>query len=508
LLLLVVVIPCSFAFIKHQCLRSSLIFWDNADFWIPCIGGFVCGVLWVAFVLWLAPNHKFTAAAASLLPGACLAWVLIGEVRFTTAGYMSGFSFTTRTPVFVTWWAGILGLAAMWLRERRRPEAPARRVTRPRLVGLTTLAVSVALLCGLVLPSTFLLARWTAYHWALRAIAEDTDDRALQRIRLLARIPCFDMDWSPGAILAHIPFGFALDMSVFGCPTCRGIHTTLLQSAARHGREEVVRWMVSRRGSINCGNDHGWGLLTAGIASGKAAIVGFLIDQGADATATNNLGGLGSMHHAVMSRTPPAVMERLLRAGAQVNALSNAGLTPLDGANMWEPSVIPFLTAHGATNAAVRDKLVLLPEGERLYAFDGTDFRIQLPEGFPPWNRIRNAPGSRHRGWEVRNPRNSTLSFTLLGNQTSPAGTNGDFNGFAAVISREENDWGTCWCASVSVVFDRSGLSREELDKSGRGPRYDAVLGYRAFNRRDQRLLEATLQTFSRNHGTSAQETD
>lgn len=500
LLLLVTLIPCSLAFIKNESLHSSELFWNNADFWVPCIGGLLCGVLWMAIVVGVAPTHKLMVGAASFVPGAWLAWLLIGETRFRVGEYMSAFGFDTRTPVFLTWWAGVLGLAAMWFRGKRASANVRPPSFRRGRAAVLALVVSVALFCGLVLPSGYLFAKWTLYHWALRSISADSQSVTLKRIQRLARVPGFDLDWTPGRILSHIPYGFTLDLKTFGCPSCRGIHMTLLQAAARHGHEEVVAWMVRRRGTIEYWHDRGWALLDAGIGSKNVAVVNFLLDKGADATATNVFGSV--MHRAVIVAAPPAVMTHLLEAGAPINCVMSTGLTPLDCAHIWHPTVIPFLRSHGATNAMVRVSLIPLREEERLFMFEGTDYAIQLPEGFSPWNRVQTP--SNCVAWEVRNAANSSLSFSL-GRKAKPAGQPTTFKGFPAVTSSEENDWGTCWCATTTIAFDASGTPLEEGGKPEKASRYDAILSYQAFNRRDQRVLEKALQTFFVNKSTEAQ---
>jgi len=258
--------------------------------------------------------------------------------------------------------------------------------------------------------------------------------------------------------------------------------------------------MVGRRGTVEYGSDRGYALLHAGIGAGNVAVVDFLLDQGADAAATNRFGS--TMHNAVMATAPPVVMVRLLEAGAPINAVTRGGLTPLDCAHIWEPSVIPFLRSQGATNAAVRIGLVPVRKEDRLFTFEGTDFGVQLPEGFSPWNRIQTP--SDCMAWEVRNAANSSLSF-CLGQAVKPTGTHATFKGFTAVASREENDWGSCWCARAAISFDSSRASHQKQDEADDGAHYDAVLSYRAYSRRDQRALEKALQTFFENKTTEAQ---
>lgn len=102
LLRVVSVIPCALAFIKNEWLHSSSFFWHNADFWIPCAGGIICGFLWMVVVAVVAPIYPVRACVASFVPGAWLAWTLMGETHFIVGNFIRGSGFDTRAPASIT----------------------------------------------------------------------------------------------------------------------------------------------------------------------------------------------------------------------------------------------------------------------------------------------------------------------------------------------------------------------------------------------------------------------
>ncbi len=497
LLLVVVLLPCALALVKHQWLQSVHCFWHNADFWVPCTGSLLCGCLWVWTAHTVAPVRKLTVAAVSLLPGAWLAWVLVGEVPLRLGDGFTGPWFTTRTPVYLAWWAGLGTLALLAWRSRRKPVALRAPVTPGRARAVAGLACSILLCGGVTVPAGAQMYRWTLYRTALHAVVERDDSAALRTLERCARWPGFDPEWTPGRVLRFIPHGYALDDALFGCPSCRGIHSPLLEAAARHGCARTVAALLARRGGVAYGGDRGASLLLAAVQAGSPAVLDLLLEHGADASATNTLGSLmhmgGFMHLAAMTQdVPAAVLERLLRAGAPINRVSRSGLTPLDCAHIWNPGAIPYLRAHGATNAAVRQGLTPWREAERLYRFAGTPFGLRLPEGFAPWNRLQTPTNS--LAWEVRNDANSSLRFRL-GPPCRGEGTNGLMRGLPVLIAREERDWGHCWCAEVAVYFDSTAAQHATNPPPDAVPHYDAILGYKAFNRHDRIALERAIGT-------------
>jgi hypothetical protein len=487
LLVLLVVVPCTLSLIKQRYLQTSSFFWVNASFWTPTAGGLICGFLWMVIVAGLAPDRKIAAAAITFPPGAWLAWQLIGETRFHIADH-AGYDWLTRVPVFVSWWAGLLGLAVMWFIVKRRP-SPGRSKLPPRRVrDYAALGLSVVLLCGLVLPAVVMMAQWALYHAAVHAFKVGPDAKALRCVQRLDAVTGFDLEWTPSRILKRIPSGFNLDDKLFGCPSCRQVGTPLIEFAARSGRVETVRWMVGRRGGVEMWNDRGRSLLDAGVFSGNPDLVDLLIERGADVTAGDRMAG-GVLNYAVLAKAPVAILERLLKAGAAVNGGSGVRMTPLDCAHIWEPYAIPLLKAHGATNILVRDHLIPIESDKTLYLFEGTSFGIRLPEGFAPWNRLQASAD--YRAWEVRNEAWSSLTFQL-GREAKPKGLSTTFAGFAAVVAYGEDREVT----TLSIAFDTSGATREEMEKAGKPPRYDAILQYKAYSRKDRKILEDGVHSF------------
>lgn len=491
---LVVLVPGVFAFVKERFLQSAdYVFWPNADFWVPCLGGVVCGGLWVVLVFRLAPAWKRGATVVSLLPGAWLAWMLIGETTWHVGDDWSGAGFATRAPVYATWWGGLVGLLLVWCRGRPEPAGAAVPAEGwgGRLAGWLALVAAVLLCGGLVLPALIALGQWTLYETALRTIVRGDKPTALRQVRRLARTPGFDLDWAPGCLLKRIPGGYTLDERRFGCPSCRNIHTPLLSVAARYGHADLVEGLVRRRGSVAYGDDRGLTLLQAAITSGDVAVVDRLLGLGADVTATNGFGG--GVHQAVLTRASDTLLERLLQAGAPVNGRTRIGMTPLDCAQVWNPAAVELLRRHGATNAAIRVQLLPVPGAEGLFSFEGTPFRIRLPPTFSPCNRRVTPPEGPF--WYLESARRSSLTFGV-GRKLPAAGTPTNFCGFAASVAHDEYTWNDSgWSASGCIVFDTSSRTPGATD-TGRAASYDAEISYHAMTRGDLHRIREALRSF------------
>jgi hypothetical protein len=249
-----------------------------------------------------------------------------------------------------------------------------------------------------------------------------------------------------------------------------------------------------RRSPEYCG-DEGQGALSAAIRSHDTNTVALLLSYDVKADATNALFG-GSIHQAVMDRAHSGLMAMLIDSGARVNALTLNGMTPLDFANIWEPDAIPFLLTQGASNVAVRVRLIPVPGVASQFRFEGTQFGIRLPPGFSPVNRLQTPQDC--SAWEMRTVDRGSLSFAI-GKVTKGGGTETNLNGFAAVVSHDEHDWrdGT-WSAHGNIAFDPSGYTHEDLQRLGRTPRYDAMIGYMALQRRDLRRIQEAIQSIGR----------
>ncbi len=493
---LLLVVPCALSFIKRYFLQSAdYIFWHNADFWVACLTGVTCGLAWVAITGVVAPSRKLATATLSCIPGGLLAWLLIGETYYRVDSGMGSQGFATYAPLHLCWLAGAIGLFFLW-RGRRRSSVPDGEKRNPRRVlGVSALVLAGLAFCALVVPSAVMMWRFTLYHAAVHAITKGGEEEALRRVRRLAKMPLFDLDWTPGRILAAIPYAHQIDLEVFGCPSCRGNHTPLFHKAAAQGSASLLRQMLDWRGSPEYFDDDGQGALSAAIRSHDTNTVALLLSYGVKADATNAFFG-GSLHQAVMTRAPSDLMAMLIDAGAHVNALTQTGMTTLDCANIWDPDAISFLLSNGASNVAVRVRLIPVPGVASQFRFEGTPFGIRLPSGFSPVNRLQTPHDC--IAWEMRTVDRGSLSFTI-GKVTNGVGTETNLNGFAAVVSHDEYDWkdGT-WSAHGNIAFDTSGYTHAELQRLGRTPRYDALIGYMALQRRDLRRIQEAIHSIGK----------
>lgn len=493
---LLVVVPCALSFIKQHFLQSAdYIFWHNADFWIACLTGATCGLAWVAIAGALAPSRKLATAVLSCFPGGLLAWLLIGEAYYRVDSDMTYQGFATHAPLHLCWLAGAVGLFFLWRGRRMSSGAVGEQRNPRRVLGVSVLVLAGLVFCTLVVPSAIMMWRFTLYHAAVHAITKGGEEKALCRVRKLVKVPLFDLDWTPGRILALIPFGHQIDLEVFGCPSCRGIHTPLFHTAAAQGYASLLRQMLEWRRSPEYFDDDGQGALSAAIRSHDTNTVALLLSYDVKADATNSFLG-GSLHQAVMTRAPSGLMAMLIDAGARVNALTRTGMTPLDCANIWEPDAIPFLLTYAASNVAVRVHLIPVPGVASQFRFEGTPFGIRLPPGFSPVNRLQTPQDC--SAWEMRTVDRGSLSFAI-GKVTKGGGTETNLNGFAAVVSHDEYDWSDGkWSAHGNIAFDSSGYTHAELQRLGRTPRYDAVIGYMALQRRDLRRIQEAIQSIGR----------
>ncbi|MBA4388776.1 MAG: hypothetical protein C0404_12400 [Verrucomicrobia bacterium] len=274
-------VTCSLAFIKHQFLQSSdYIFWHNADFWISCLTGVICGFAWVAVSGTIVPSHKLPAGVVSCVPGALLAWVLMDDTYYRVESNTALQDFPTYAPFCLCVWSGLVGLFAIWRLGKRAHLSLIQGRRVPRVLRVTVLVFAGFIFCTLVVPSGAMMWRFALYHSALHTITEEGDEKALHALRRLVKVPLFDLDWTPGRVLRMIPFGHRIDMEMFGCPSCRGIHTPLFHIAAARGHKSLLREMLLWRGAPDYCGDNGQGALSAAIRSHDTSTVALILSRG------------------------------------------------------------------------------------------------------------------------------------------------------------------------------------------------------------------------------------
>lgn len=103
---------------------------------------------------------------------------------------------------------------------------------------------------------------------------------------------------------------------------------TCLHYAAARGDTRVVEKMIENGADINSRTTRGETPLLLAAKHGALDTVGYLIRHGAGLKARDGLNGFTALHWAA-KRYHPAVVRRLLDAGAQVDARNQRGQTPL-----------------------------------------------------------------------------------------------------------------------------------------------------------------------------------
>jgi ankyrin repeat protein len=134
-----------------------------------------------------------------------------------------------------------------------------------------------------------------------------------------------------GALLVRIADGrtdLVLDCMAAGLPaTAADAHgVRLIEHCARYGDLSALRLLLSHGESLaTLGTDHG---LRGAAFHGHWRLCEFLVEHGADASATDAATGEAPLHAALCEADRPAtglVVEVLLRAGADVHACTIAG---------------------------------------------------------------------------------------------------------------------------------------------------------------------------------------
>jgi ankyrin repeat protein len=129
----------------------------------------------------------------------------------------------------------------------------------------------------------------------------------------------------------------------------------LLNLAARHGQVEVMGALVEAGASPTATDKRGRTPLMAAVQSRKAEAIQYLIDNGAEVNARDQLQGTALLRAAGTFGNLESV-HVLLSAGAEVNVQDKNGMTPLMWAARWgDAQRVEALVKAGA-KVAVRDK--------------------------------------------------------------------------------------------------------------------------------------------------------
>lgn len=349
LLVMLIVLPFGCAWFKDFASRScALEYWYWEPFWFDVSVAMACAMAWILIAFIIAPASRLLTASLSLLPGAWLAWFIIGESTFRVDGIGVGSSCPTRVPTYLAWWIALATLAALWLVTKRRTRQPSSSKPASRVLGLSALAIAIALFVSIVLPATFIFGQFAVYCGTQRMIEDGNDEKTIKRVVRLHHSPLYDLDWTLPRAIARVPFALSVYSTLVGCPTCKGHWHTPFLLAARHGRLQLLGKIIDLRGSVECGNDKGAAVLHEALISKNASVVRLLLSEGADVNARIQLPMGSAIHRAVLMDSPPAVIEVMLGAGSEINGTDARGWTPLDWARVWNTNAIPFLTTLGA----------------------------------------------------------------------------------------------------------------------------------------------------------------
>lgn len=126
--------------------------------------------------------------------------------------------------------------------------------------------------------------------------------------------------------------------------------TTPLLGAFKFGDEEVARMLFDLGTPIEFADGNGITMLGRAALNNEVAMAKTLIDRGANVNVVDKLGMTPLLWAASMDFADPAMIEMLVKAGANADARNRDGLTALDLARTYNHAeVIPALT-RAATN--------------------------------------------------------------------------------------------------------------------------------------------------------------
>ena len=343
---MIILLPLGFTAFKDFASRSSALeYWYWKPFWFDLSVGMICAVAWVLIIVAIAPTRRITAAGLSLLPGAWLAWFIIGDSTFMV--HLEGLNFfRTRSPTYLTWWAGLAALVVIWRIARRRGGTTAASHDVGKGMRKAILAVAIFQFLVIVLPAMFILWRFVTYTRINDLITAGPEEKAIRCVEEAHRNLLYNLDWTLPQTLGKIPLGYKIYATLVGCTSCAGHWRTPLLVAAGHGRVNVLKKILDLRGSVDYYGDSGTSALSAGLK--HPAVLKLLLCRGADPKVKSKAFGESIIHLAVLQKVDEDTMLSLISSGVDINATDSRGWTARDVATVWNTNAIPFLVSHGA----------------------------------------------------------------------------------------------------------------------------------------------------------------
>ena len=137
LLAMLISIPLGCAWFQEFAGHSSIFgHWYWKPFWFDVSVSTACAIAWVLIVFGMAPCYRLLVAAVSVLPGAWLAWFIMGESSFRGEGIDIVYH-PTRMPTYFAWGMALTTLAALWCISKRRTKKAVTRKPVSQALGFS-----------------------------------------------------------------------------------------------------------------------------------------------------------------------------------------------------------------------------------------------------------------------------------------------------------------------------------------------------------------------------------
>jgi ankyrin repeat protein len=122
-------------------------------------------------------------------------------------------------------------------------------------------------------------------------------------------------------------------------------HAGALHSAISAARSDIVEALIAASADVCASDKHGWTPCHYAVALGNTELFDRLVAAGASV----NVGGESLVHIATISSIREASMQRLVAAGADLNAINGSGQTPCHVAAAFDkPAILRVLIDAGA----------------------------------------------------------------------------------------------------------------------------------------------------------------